>query len=83
MKPFHQGLCIISMHKLLRDNQTDISGKLHGTRLQASDFIFASAAQPFDLMQYPLHRLLGTGHLAAAWSMWILKVALPFVIPIL
>ncbi|BDA43150.1 hypothetical protein COCOBI_04-1610 [Coccomyxa sp. Obi] len=40
----------------------------------ASDFIFASA-EPFDLLQYPLHRLLGTGHLAAAWSMWILKGA--------
>lgn len=42
--------------------------------MQASDFIFASATHTFDLIQYPIHRLLATGHLAAAWSFWVLKV---------
>ncbi|BDA43152.1 hypothetical protein COCOBI_04-1630 [Coccomyxa sp. Obi] len=41
----------------------------------ASEFIFAGSPQPFDLVLNPLHRVLGTGHLAAAWSMWILKGA--------
>lgn len=42
--------------------------------MQASEFIFAGSPQPFDMVHSPLHRVLGTGHLAAAWSIWILKV---------
>jgi hypothetical protein len=46
--------------------------------VQAAEFIFAAASQPPDVLQEPLHRINGIGHLAAATSMWALKVGLGF-----
>lgn len=42
--------------------------------MQAADIIFASAAYPLNVLQIPLHKLMGTGYLAAAVASWTLKV---------
>lgn len=49
--------------------------------VQAADVIFASTAYPLNVLQIPLHKLLGTGYLAAAIAFWTLKVHLPLCMP--
>lgn len=44
--------------------------------MQAADIIFASTAYPLNVLQIPLHKLMGTGYLAAAIAFWTLKVQL-------
>ncbi|BDA43139.1 hypothetical protein COCOBI_04-1500 [Coccomyxa sp. Obi] len=39
----------------------------------AADIIFASTAYPLNVLQIPLHKLMGTGYLAAAIASWTLK----------
>ncbi|CAL8468869.1 g8410 [Coccomyxa elongata] len=39
----------------------------------AADIIFASTAYPLNVLQIPLHKLMGTGYLAAAIAFWTLK----------
>ncbi|KAK9915413.1 hypothetical protein WJX75_008833 [Coccomyxa subellipsoidea] len=39
----------------------------------AADLIFASSAYPLNVLQIPLHKLMGTGYLAAAVACWALK----------
>jgi hypothetical protein len=46
--------------------------------LQTALFMFASGTDPIDLLQFPLHRLVGTGHLGAAAACTLLVVR-PFV----
>jgi hypothetical protein len=41
---------------------------------QAADIIFASDAYPLNVLQLPLHKLLGVGYVAAAVTCWTLRV---------
>lgn len=49
--------------------------------MQAADIIFSSTAYPLNVLQIPLHKLMGTGYLAAAIACWTLKVHLRHSIP--